>query len=212
MAVPLASVVNASFPALSAPSIVPSTSGDSAGMSSTPILASTLGLPSGSLLSSSSLQAGQAGRWRVADYVADSELGVLGGLARIDVDGSVLGGRLGFGDVKVLHIGGDLTESSLSPSTCEVQNLDRLRIGGLLSNSTVSVGVNPGSDGFFDGDETGTGGALGRARIGGAVQDRLGDPYGIIADELLHTIRIGGTIVRRDGLPWSSGNVRVVVV
>lgn len=159
-----------------------------------------------------SLQAASAGLWTVRGTVSDSALGAADGLARLDVKGGVTGSRLRFNQLASLRIGGDLAEGASGGSLVEAWRINDLRIGGLLSASTVAAGVAPGSDGYFDGDETAAGGGLGRVRIGDISRGTGGGPFGLIAAQVAQTVRIGRTRIAPGALPWSDGDGRVVVV
>lgn len=162
--------------------------------------------------SASRVQAGTAGRWRFGDYVADSDLSAAAGLARVEVGGSVLGSRLLFGDMKRLRVDGDVTSGASGASLCEADSLADLKIRGLLADCTIAVGVDPGTGGFFDGDESSTGGELGKVKIGGIVQANGGDPFGIVAGVLTGPIRVDGVSIKTDALPWSSGDGRIAAL
>lgn len=162
-------------------------------------------------MSASSIEAGRAGQWTIQGSMIDSSLEAASGTARLFVRGSVLGSRLSFDRIRSVRIQGDMRETHSGGSLLRAREIALFDIDGLLGGSTIAVGVDAGSGGFFDGDETPRGGVLGRATIGGIV--RGGDlPFGIVADAIGHSVRVGRTFIRPDALPWSDGQFRIVVV
>jgi hypothetical protein len=91
-------------------------------------------------------------------------------------------------------------------------NLDKGKVGTFGSGSVVAVGVNPGAGGYFDGDETGTGGTLGSFVVG--AYDKTGTaPFGIVTNTLGRGgLKLAGRTLKASALPFTDGQFCVRIV
>ncbi len=158
-------------------------------------------------------------KWRVSGGVVNSSLTVDTGMFDIRIDGSVVCSTFDFDESNLIFVrgamGGLQVQQGQQTITVQSQMVGRLAgkisINGWLTDSVIAIGVDPGSGGYFDGDETAVGGALGLLQIGGYLPNDGQAHYGVIADAL-GRVRIGRQTVYGDELPYANGAFSIVTI
>ncbi len=169
--------------------------------------------------------------------VASSDVTLAGGALSITV-GGWSGGSFDATFAKTFNVLGDLADAQVTLSglnlTATQLALGNLRVSGRVSDtlidvrqnvgsvgvgtwgtgSVLSVGVNSGGDGtFFDGNETGTGGALGQFVSKSFESDNGEVAFGIVTDHLLKFIQLNKTTRYSEAaLPVATSDLKLAVV
>ncbi len=165
----------------------------------------------------SQLTVASAGKsWKVKEGVIDCDVTVENGAFNIKIGGSVIGSSFDFDSVIKFDVGGDfeamqLGENVWRQSILQGASAEKITIKGSFNGSIIAIGVDPGDGGYFDGDESGTGGMMTSLRIGQYQTDGGAGLSGIVVDAI-GKLRLADMDLLPADLPYVDGAFSVVSV